>query len=187
MTGSPTADSTNAYSTNAYSTNADPKGTHVNGSTRPADEVDPSAWTLIEYRELVSLIRLAPGDDLPAWADGLPLTTVIWTETETTVICPTRSIPDSPPGSVQGPYVAFQFGGELDHTATGVLHALTTPLAEAQVPVLALSTFVSQWLLIPAQSAQAALASWRRDPRITVRAGESAKPQAQEPLSQGRP
>lgn len=125
-------------------------------------------WTLIEYRELVSLIRLDAGSELPEWADGLPLTTVIWTDRETTVICPARCVPDSPPGLVQGPFGAFELVGELDLTAVGVLHALITPLAEAQVPVLALSTASSQWLLIPAQSSQAALATWARNEHITV-------------------
>lgn len=128
-----------------------------------------TTWNLIEYRELVSLIRMDAGADLPAWADGLPITSVTWTDRETTVVCPTRCIPDSPPGTVEGPFVALELVGALDLTATGVLHSLTAPLAEVQVPVLALSTFASQWLLIPAQSAQAALASWARFDEITVR------------------
>lgn len=119
-------------------------------------------WTLLEYVEPVSIVKLPAGSDLPDWADGLPLTSVTWTARETSVVCPTRCIPDSLPGRIEGPFTAFEVAGHLPFNINGVLQALTTPLAEAQVAVFILSTFETEWLLVPGQHARAARASWAR-------------------------
>ncbi|WP_457632584.1 ACT domain-containing protein [Oceanithermus desulfurans] len=49
--------------------------------------------------------------------------------------------------------------GPLDFGLTGVLAALTAPLAEAEVPVFALSTWSTDFLLVPAERLEAARAA----------------------------
>lgn len=132
-------------------------------------------WTLIEHAEPISLIRLDPGSDLPNWADGLPLTSVIWSARETTVVCPSRCVPDSLPGTIEGPMTAFELGEDLSFTVSGVMSALAVPLAEAQVSLFALSTFDTHWVLVAAQSTQAAKASWARDGHTIVEAAQPRK------------
>jgi len=122
--------------------------------------VAPRTWTLAEHAEPVSVVRLPVGSALPDWADGEPLTSVTWTRDETSVVCPSRSVPDEPPGSVIGPYVAFQVEGPLDHGLTGVLAALLVPLAEAEIPILTVATYDTDWILVPAQHSAAAAACW---------------------------
>jgi len=75
-------------------------------------------------------------------------------------VCPSRSIPDTLPGSVIGPYVTFQVAGPLDHALTGVLAALLAPLAEAEIPILTVATYDTDWILVPAQHSAAAAACW---------------------------
>ena len=129
---------------------------------QPGDAPVPHAtrWTLREHGEPLSVIRLPAGDGLHPWADGLPLTAVLWSAQETTVVCPTRSIPDELPGEVHGPFVAFSVVGPVDFAMSGVLAELLRPLAETQVSVLAYSTAQTNWILVPAQQVAAARAGW---------------------------
>jgi hypothetical protein len=54
----------------------------------------------------------------------------------------------------------FQVSGPLDFALTGILARLTAPLAAAGVPVFALSTFDTDYLLIRQADAAQALAAW---------------------------
>lgn len=117
-------------------------------------------WTLREHGEPLSIVKLRAGDTLHPWADGLPLTAVVWSAQETTVVCPTRSIPDELPGQIHGPFVAFSVVGRLDFAMPGVLAELLRPLAEIQVSVLVYSTVETNWILVPAQQVAAARAGW---------------------------
>ncbi len=119
-----------------------------------------TARTLLEHPEPISVVKLAAGSDLPVWADGLPITSVTWTSRETSVVCPSRCIPDALPGTIEGPFTAFEVAGDLPLTLTGILSSLTEPLAQAQVSAFAISTYATDWLLVKAQSTQAAKASW---------------------------
>lgn len=128
--------------------------------TEPTAPVPARTWTLAEHAEPVSVVRLPVGSMLPDWADGEPLISVTWTRDETSVVCPSRSIPDALPGSVIGPYAAFQVAGPLDHGLTGVLASLLVPLAEAEIPILTVATYDTDWILVPGQHSAAAAACW---------------------------
>jgi hypothetical protein len=122
--------------------------------------VGARTWTIAEHTEPVCVVRLPAGSALPDWADGAPLISVTWTRDETSVVCPARSVPDTLPGAVMGPYAAFQVVGPMDHGLTGVLSALLAPLAEAEIPILIVATYDTDWILTPAQHSAAAAACW---------------------------
>lgn len=134
----------------------------MTGSELPGAVPVPHAtrWTLREHGEPLSIVKLHAGATLHPWADGLPLTAVVWSAQETTVVCPTRSIPDELPGEVHGPFVAFSVVGQIDFGMPGVLAELLRPLAETQVSVLAYSTVETKWILVPVQQVAAARAGW---------------------------
>ena len=123
-------------------------------------EPGPHRWTLREHTEPLSIIKMEAGAPLHPWADGLPLTVVVWSAAETTVVCPTRCIPDELPGSVHGPFVAFSVEGARHYSLSGVLSELVRPLAELQVSVLAYTTVDTNWILVPTQQIAAAKAGW---------------------------
>jgi hypothetical protein len=85
---------------------------------------------------------------------------VIATATETTVVCAGRSVPKKVPQG--GPYVAFTAADHQDLDVPGVLHGLLAPLAEARISIFALSTYPTDWILVPADKADAAADEWRR-------------------------
>jgi uncharacterized protein len=95
--------------------------------------------------EKFAVCRLDSGDesDLRA-ASGL--FSVTRTANELSVVCPEEDAPDG--ADVSGGWRAFEVGGPLDHTATGVLASVATPLAEAEVPLVPLATFDTDYVLV---------------------------------------
>ena len=88
-----------------------------------------------------------PGADVPAWATAATLFSVTATATETSLVCGAAGVPRKAPS--EGPYLAFSVAGTLDHALVGVLSGLLAPLADAAVPVFTLSTFDTDWVLVP--------------------------------------
>ena len=121
---------------------------------------DPAAHVLVMHDEPLVVVRLGVGADIPDWASSGTLFSVTATATETSLVCGARGVPRKV--RQQGPFTAFAVEGPLDFALTGVLAGLLVPLAEAQVPVFALSTFDTDWLLVPADRAAAAAEAWRR-------------------------
>ena len=62
----------------------------------------------------------------------------------------------------QGPFTAFAVEGPLDFALTGVLAALLAPLAEAGISVFTISTYDTDWMLVPSRERDAAAEAWRR-------------------------
>ena len=59
-----------------------------------------------------------------------------------------------------GPYRAWSVPGPLAPTLVGVLAGFLDPLREASVPVLAVSTHDTDWLLVDESRATTAEAAW---------------------------
>ncbi len=119
-----------------------------------------STYTLHQYPEKLVVASLAAGADVPDWAESASLFAIIATAGETTIICAGRSVPKKV--QQHGPFTAFAVAGTLDFALTGVLHGLLAPLAEAEISVFTVSTYPTDWLLVPTEKAEAAAEEWRR-------------------------
>ena len=106
------------------------------------------------------MVRLGPGADVPAWAESSSILSVTATATETSVVCAAGSVPTKAPH--QAPFTAFEVEGPLDFALTGILAGLLAPLAEDGISVFTLSTFDTDWILVPADRADDATEAWRR-------------------------
>ena len=62
----------------------------------------------------------------------------------------------------EGPFTAFAVEGPLDFSLTGVLSTLLAPLTASEIPVFTISTFDTDWILVPAARAEDASQEWRR-------------------------
>lgn len=116
---------------------------------------------LLVNQQSLAIVRLERDVPDPEWARGMPLSSITRTESETSVICPTTSLPDDLPGAVQGPYVAVVVDEVLDFTQVGIMVALLRPLADAGIPVLTVSTYDTDWVLLEAARVPTAAAVWR--------------------------
>jgi hypothetical protein len=115
---------------------------------------------LSRYPETLAVVRLGPGVEVPSWAESSSIFSVTATATETSVVCAARSVPKK---SVhQRPFTAFAVEGPLDFALTGVLAQLLAPLAAAEISVFTLSTYDTDWILVPSDEADRAEEAWRR-------------------------
>jgi len=78
---------------------------------------------------------------------------------ELSIACPQQAVPGGL--AARHGYAALRVAGPLDHSLVGVLAALTSALADAGVPVFALSTYDTDYLLVPGTDLDRALAALR--------------------------
>ena len=116
---------------------------------------------LIQYRQAMAVVRLGPDAEEPKWATGFPLASVSRTADEMSVVCPTNSLPEPVPGPVEGPFTVTRAAGAQEFSQIGVLLRLLKPLADAGIPVLSVSTFDTDWVLVPAAQTKSATSVWR--------------------------
>jgi hypothetical protein len=119
-----------------------------------------TTYTLNEYPEKLAVVRMGPGTQVPSWASSSSLFTVSATATETTIVCGRADVPKK--ATQEGPFTAFRVEGPLDFALTGVLVSLLTPMAEAEIPVFTISTYDTDWILVPVGKAANAAEEWRR-------------------------
>ncbi len=117
-------------------------------------------FTLEQFPEKLAVVRLGPGAEVPSWAESSSLFSVTATALQTSVVCAMRSVPKK--AKQAGPFIAFAVKGPLDFALTGVLATLLQPIAVAEISVFTLSTFDTDWILVPINDAERAAEEWRR-------------------------
>lgn len=106
-----------------------------------------------------AVCRLAADAEAPAWATGA-LVSVTRTPEELSVICSEHLVPEA--ATAERGWRCLKVGGPLSFELTGVLAALTRPLADAGVPVFALSTYETDYLLVKEEQLTAAASALER-------------------------
>lgn len=105
------------------------------------------------------MVRLAANASLPAWATAGDFFSVTRTSEEFSVVCPANQVPSSL--TAETGWRALKVQGPFALSEIGVLAALTTPLAHAQVSLFAISTFDTDYLLVREEKLEAAIAALR--------------------------
>jgi len=118
-----------------------------------------------------AVARLEPGAGWPHWASwSRDFVSVSCTRAETSVICESSRVPTHV--RAERGFVALAVEGPLDFSVVGVLARITAPLAAAGIPILAVSTFDTDVLLVrEAQLPEATAALQRGGLRVTTDAG----------------
>ncbi len=115
---------------------------------------------LMEHPEDVSIVRLPSGVEPDFdWQRG-PLASLTRTADETSIVCATDVVPAA--ARSEGPFRAVEVAGPLAFSAVGVFVDILTPLAHAGISVLGLSTFDTDWVLVPRDRSADAAQAWRR-------------------------
>lgn len=108
---------------------------------------------LVLHDEELALCRLDPDSPVPDWASSGFVCTVSTPE-ELSIVCPAACVPDdveTNPG-----WRALRVAGTLDLAATGILVKLLAPLDQAEVPIFVVSTFDTDYVLVPGERLEAA-------------------------------
>lgn len=103
--------------------------------------------------------RLDPSGPLPAWLASAQPVSVTRTADELSVVAPSALFPADVEAS-RG-WRALKVEGPFALNETGVLAALTAPLAAASVPIYAVSTFATDLLLTPGATLERAIEALR--------------------------
>lgn len=115
----------------------------------------------LKYRVLqqaLAVCRVSPGLPIPGWALSRDFSSITCTPAETSIVCEEALIPPDSAGiAVERGWVAFELEGPFPFAMTGVLASFIGPLAEASVPVFAISTFDTDYVLIKSDSLRQAL------------------------------
>lgn len=100
------------------------------------------------HATLLAVCRLPPDDCIPGWVDlvSQPLVSITRTDSELSIVLPQADLPAGVPAETG--WRAMSVRGPLPFALTGILASLSAPLAEAAVPVFAISTYDTDWLLI---------------------------------------
>lgn len=111
-----------------------------------------------------AMCRLDAGAAVPAWASGpvskdAPLISITRTERELSILAPEPVVPAAV--RAERGWVALRVRGQLDFALVGILARLTGALAQARVPVCAISTYDTDILLVRAPDANRALIALR--------------------------
>lgn len=117
---------------------------------------EPPPLTLTLMDGMLAVARLEPGEGVPGWVDWRdPLVGVTRTEDELSVLCPDGRVPDGV--RAERGWRAFKVEGPLDFALTGIMARLAGALAEANIPLFAVSTFDTDYVLVRAGDAERAV------------------------------
>ncbi|KZV81736.1 hypothetical protein EXIGLDRAFT_727050 [Exidia glandulosa HHB12029] len=79
------------------------------------------------------------------------------TSEELSIVCDRTVVPRDMDAKITEEWKCIQVVGPMDLSLTGILAALSAPLKEANVPIFVVSTWNTDWLLVTAQNAPAAV------------------------------
>lgn len=92
-----------------------------------------------------AVCQLSPSAAVPEWARG-EFVSITRTSQELSVVCMQAFVP---PGiACERDWRILRVRGPLDFALTGILASITAPLADAGIPVFALSTFSTDYVLV---------------------------------------
>ena len=103
--------------------------------------------------------RLAPDAAVPEVVWASPFVSVSRSSEELSIITDAGVHIDAQ--STVGPWLAYRVAGTIDFTVTGVMSALTAPLADAGIGILGISTYDTDYILVHADAGEAAEITWR--------------------------
>lgn len=115
---------------------------------------------LMTHPEPLAVARLDAGADVSwDWTQG-PFASLSRTPQETSVVGLAELVPDGV--LTEGPFRGVEVAGPLAFDAVGVMAEILAPLVSAGISVLAMSTFDTDWVLVPEQHIATASEAWRK-------------------------
>jgi len=104
--------------------------------------------------------RLDAADPVPPWVPAAgSLVVVARTSHELSIVCDGHAIPEDV--RAERGYCAFVVRGRLPFDAIGIIAGITSVLAATAIPVLAISTFDTDYVLVRAERLDTAITALR--------------------------
>ena len=106
-------------------------------------------------KSLYAIVRLAPEADVPEWATKGEFTSISRTADELSIVCPLENLPRDIVS--QHRWICLKLEGPFPFSQTGVLLSLIEPLSSHGIPIFAISTYDTDYVLIQEEFAGLAL------------------------------
>lgn len=110
---------------------------------------------LIQLPDPLAVCRLPPLAETPSWAMCGPFLSITRTPDELSIVCLQGAVPEDVP--CERGWRGLRVCGPLAFSLVGVLASLLSPLAEAGISVLALSTFDTDYVLVKEETLEQAI------------------------------
>lgn len=110
----------------------------------------------LKFRQLhgpYAIVRLAADAPVPDWATRGDFTSITRTADELSIVCPADNLPrdiDSPHH-----WICLKLDGPFPFSQTGVLLSFIEPLSRNDIPIFAISTYDTDYVLIPEEHGRA--------------------------------
>jgi hypothetical protein len=113
----------------------------------------------LKYRVVVKALavcKLASDGQIPAWKQEDGLFCIVRTRDELSIVCSEDRVPEG--AIAERGWIALKLEGPFPFSMTGVLASFLQPLAEAKIPIFAISTFDTDYVLIKRQNLEQSVA-----------------------------
>jgi hypothetical protein len=110
----------------------------------------PLDLTLLPSRFSVSI--LPPDSAIPAWAATGEVVSITRTDEELSIVCEESRVPADM--QAERGWRCLKVAGPIDFSQVGVVASLAGPLAEAEIPIFVISTYLTDYLLVKEESLQ---------------------------------
>jgi uncharacterized protein len=102
-----------------------------------------------------AIVRLVTDAPIPDWATKGEFTSITRTADELSIVCPAENLPAYMPSRHR--WICLKLEGPFPFSETGVLLSFIEPLSANDVPIFAISTFDTDYVLVQEESAAKAL------------------------------
>ena len=102
--------------------------------------------TLSVLKGHYSVCRLDRTAELPSWLPHEGFTSITRTSEELSIVCQKEVVPDWI--AAEHGFSALKIEGPLEFSLTGILSSVSAPLADAEIPIFAISTFDTDYILV---------------------------------------
>jgi hypothetical protein len=105
---------------------------------------------MLKFRSLparYAVVRFDPHAPIPDWATKGEFTSATRTTDEVSIVCPAQDIPEN--GAPALRWMCLKLEGPFPFSQTGVLLSFIEPLSNNGIPIFAISTYDTDYILIP--------------------------------------
>ena len=122
-------------------------------------DVEPRpARRQLKFRQLpgpYAVLRLQPEASIPEWAQKGDFTSITRSQNELSIVCPAESVPADQHSPHR--WTCLKLEGPFPFSLTGVLLSFIQPLADNGIPIFAISTYDTDYVLIQEEFAGKAI------------------------------
>jgi hypothetical protein len=104
---------------------------------------------------LYAIARLAPDAPVPDWATRGDFTSITRSTDELSIVCPAHNVPKDIDPSPR--WICLKLEGPFPFSQTGVLLSFIDPLSTNGIPIFAVSTFDTDYVLVQEEFTDATL------------------------------